>query len=86
MTHTYEINLERPDDDGYREVKVTVHYRYTKGLPEVPFLRNGDPGYPEEPAELEVIRVVDAEGNEYELTKQEEDYLYRKVCEYEQEA
>lgn len=83
MTYTYEINLERPDDDGYREVRATVHYRYTKGTPDVYYLRNGDPGYPGDPDEFEVLRVVDAAGNEYSLTEQEEDQVYQQLCEQE---
>jgi hypothetical protein len=36
---------------GEREVEITG--QYSPGRPQVNYLRNGDPGYPEEPAEFE---------------------------------
>lgn len=41
----------------FGEQEVDVSYTYSAGRPAVMYLRNGDPGYPEEPAELEVISV-----------------------------
>lgn len=36
-------------------LSVRIDYRYSRGLPAVMYLRNGDPGYPAEPAEVEFI-------------------------------
>jgi hypothetical protein len=39
------------------EVEVEVVCKYRPGTPDVMYLRNGDPGYPGDPAEIEVIEV-----------------------------
>ena len=39
------------------EQEVTVDYIYIAGRPGKMYLRNGDPGYPEEPAEVEIVNV-----------------------------
>ena len=39
-----------------------LHFRYTRGRPEVRYLRNGDPGYPADPAEVELVHVELEEG------------------------
>lgn len=41
---------------GEREVEVT--YKYSPGTPDVMYLPNGDPGYPGDPAELEILDVT----------------------------
>lgn len=41
----------------FGERTVDIAYDYSAGRPAVMYLRNGDPGYPEEPAELEVLQV-----------------------------
>lgn len=43
----------------------TIHYDYSPGRPGVHTLPNGDPGYPDDPAELEVT-VVQIEGCEFD--------------------
>tara|TARA_R110000868_G_scaffold71029_3_gene208422 strand:+ start:1656 stop:1973 length:318 start_codon:yes stop_codon:yes gene_type:complete len=50
------------DVDGV-EVIVTCAYTYTPGSPAVYYQRNGDPGWPEECPEVEVVgmKVKDAE-------------------------
>lgn len=40
------------------EVACDVTYSYTKGTPAVMYQRNGDPGWPAEPPEIEVIGVT----------------------------
>lgn len=42
----------------YLELPLEVEFTYTRRRPAVMYLRNGDPGYPEEPAELEVSEVT----------------------------
>ena len=40
---------------GDLEIDFVAHYAYSPGRPAVRYLRNGDPGYPEEPAEIEIV-------------------------------
>lgn len=44
------------EDEGI-ERTYTVEYDYTSETPDVPYLRNGDPGYPGDPAEVEIEEV-----------------------------
>ena len=46
-----EIFISKYDDP------LTVSFDYYKGSPAVRYLRNGDPGYPSEPAEVDLISV-----------------------------
>ena len=39
------------------EHEVQVDYTYSAGRPGKMYLRNGDPGYPDEPAEVEILNV-----------------------------
>ena len=36
------------------EAEYTAHFDYSPGRPGKMYLRNGDPGYPDEPAELQI--------------------------------
>ncbi len=69
--------IERNDD----EIEVFVEASWSPGSPAVPYLRNGDPGYPEEPDEVEFLSVTDSDGNEYELTEDEKEKLYEEIVE-----
>ena len=51
MTATIPVG---PRDEG-AEVDCRITFNYTPGHPEVRYLRNGDPGYPAEPAEVEFV-------------------------------
>jgi hypothetical protein len=42
---------------NYRGLMLTVTGSYYKGRPMVMYLRNGDPGYPEEPPEFEIDKI-----------------------------
>jgi len=47
------------------EVSFLVSYSYSPGRPAVMYLRNGDPGYPADPAEIEIEkieRIVEKDG------------------------
>lgn len=65
FTYLAEIEIEfnspglgLPDDET--EVAypiVEIEYRYSPGSPAVMYQRNGDPGWPAEPAEIEFIRA-----------------------------
>jgi len=57
-TITAEITVEPPGE--YDEVAypiIEIEYNFTKGSPEVRYLRNGDPGWPAESAEVEGIKA-----------------------------
>lgn len=43
---------------------VLIEYNFTKGCPAVMYQRNGDPGWPAEPAEVEALNVklIDGDG------------------------
>lgn len=41
-------------DDG---IEVEITFNFTRGRPMVRYLRNGDPGYPADPDEVEVVGV-----------------------------
>lgn len=43
---------------GDAEIDAEIVFRFTPGHPAVMYLRNGDPGYPAEPAEVELISVT----------------------------
>jgi hypothetical protein len=54
-----------PDDEhetAYPEIEITFEYR--KGTPAVMYQRNGDPGWPAEPAEVEIIstKLIKSDG------------------------
>jgi len=40
------------------EFEVEVHFTYSPGTPGRMYMPNGDPGYPDEPAEFEVVGVT----------------------------
>ncbi len=44
---------------GEGEQEVEVHYQCFSGTSDVRTLRNGDPGYPGDPAEVEILSVTE---------------------------
>jgi hypothetical protein len=58
-----------------KEIEVEVTGNYYPGLPEQRYLRNGDPGYPAEAAEMEIISVFP----DVDLTQAEEDRIVEKL-------
>ena len=52
------------DDD----TTVTVECYYTPGRAGCNYLRSGDPGYPDEPAELEITSITDEAGKPVEVS------------------
>jgi hypothetical protein len=46
------------DPDEGAEVEVEIAFNFIRGRPAVYYLRNGDPGYPADPAEIEFIGVA----------------------------
>ena len=78
-----------PDTDVYVVMEITYDFR--KGHAAVMYLRNGDPGYPAEPAEVDFIdaRLIDGDGlnpTQEQIDQWAEDWLagdgYELACEY----
>lgn len=42
---------------GYDEIPVDIKFTYSPGRPAVMYLRNGDPGYPADPPEIDLVSV-----------------------------
>ena len=67
---TADIDIETIIAEVYSGLKVySIEYSYTPGTPDVPYLRNGDPGYPGDPDEIDIIKVFYMEK---ELTTEEQ--------------
>jgi len=75
MKITIETEIEVHGD----EVLVTVDAEYTAGRPGRMYMSNGDPGYPEEPDEVDIIMVTGEDGVEYEPTKEELERIEEEV-------
>ena len=68
------------------ENDIVFDVKYTPGTPDVMYLSNGDPGYPGDPAELEVLSAT---CNGVDISKAfrfEEDPFYDILCEKAWEA
>lgn len=61
---------------GETDAVVTVDY--WPGRPAVMYLRNGDPGYPEDPPELEIVSMT-LNGEPYEPTEREAEDLIDRL-------
>ena len=60
QTYTYDYTVQLYDSPHQYvgDIEVRISYRVTDwGSPAVMYLRNGDPGHPAEPAEIDVIGV-----------------------------
>ncbi len=53
FTHKYDWEPDSINDETVC-LEFEVEFDYSPGCPAVMYLKNGDPGYPEEPAELDV--------------------------------
>lgn len=79
--HTIDAEIEvkfhipgMPDDE--REVAyptVRIDYSFSKGSPAVMYQRNGDPGWPAESAEVELIKAILIEGDGLQPTQDQID-------------
>lgn len=81
MRH-YKIHVTMPIHRNQKDIEVDISGLYYTGRPAQMYLRNGDPGYPMEDAEVEIISARH-EGNPIELTNIEveaaEILLYQKM-------
>ena len=69
MTETIKLN----------DAELEVEFNYYKGKPERRYMSNGDPGYPEESPEIDILKVT---WNNLDITKliQElNDSLYEEI-------
>ena len=74
MNLTTYMTVERDDKEIYVEIEAS----YTPGRPAVWYHKDGS-GSPAEPAEVEIFSVKDEDGNEVELTSDEEDRAIEKL-------
>lgn len=65
----HDVNdLSGTESEDAVEIDITVEYKFYKGSPEVRYLRNGDPGYPAEPSEVEIYDVTSDDPALYDIT------------------
>ena len=76
MSLNIELFIER---DG-EELCVEVEGLYYKGMKGRMYERNGDPGYPDEPADVEVTNVT-LDGKPFELTDSELEQAHTELME-----
>ena len=71
--NVFNASILREVDDDVVEVYVTA--QYSPSTPHVFYLPNGDPGYPGDPEEVEIISAETADGTPVELTEAEYDLI-----------
>jgi len=64
------------------EIEFVITYTYTPAIPAVMYLRDGSPGYPAEPAEVDIhsVKVCGVEMIQA-IPEQQLEYLYERVLE-----
>lgn len=63
-----------PDDEREcTEIMVKIDYTFVKGSPAVMYQRNGDPGWPAEPHEVDLIRATLLDGGGLSPTQDQVD-------------
>lgn len=76
---TLDLYIDATDCDG-PEVVAYIDYTFTPGSPAVMYQRNGDPGWPAEPAEVEVTRVtLRADGEKLDCPKWLEQRILTRI-------
>jgi len=82
MSHEFATTIEVNGD----ELDVVVEYTFSPGTPDVMYLSNGDPGYPGDPGECEVLAVYRTDDKKREkdlmpaLPKDIIEYLFERAC------
>ncbi len=62
MSHE-TLKFNRLDIYDPSESEILISFKYHAGRPMVMYLPNGDPGYPEEPDEIEILKIETASTN-----------------------
>ena len=79
-TYTFTTSLF---DLRTADVDAEVSFTYSAGRPGRNYMPNGDPGYPDDPAELEVFSVmVDGVDVGAELTESQADHIEQAAYEF----
>jgi hypothetical protein len=52
-------------------IEVTIEAEFIPGMPGRRYMPNGDPGYPDEPDEINILSVLDSNGKSYQPTRHE---------------
>jgi hypothetical protein len=76
MSKAFEVEWSYNGDDD-SEVFVTATGTKSPDVPAKMYLKNGDPGYPAEPGEVEIEKIIctDEEGNQVEFDESQYDAL-----------
>ena len=82
MVKPFEVEWSYNDDDD-NEVFVTATGTKSADVPAKMYLKNGDPGYPAEPGEVEIDKIAstDEEGNPVEFDESQHDALEEYIFE-----
>lgn len=79
LTSSFSTTIELKDGT---EVDVEVEYSYSPSTPDVMYLSNGDPGYPGDPEECEILSVKLDEKNGRVLGEDEiDEKTYERLTE-----
>jgi len=65
MEYETFITIVDPETDESKEVKAFINFTVSKYYPAKNYLPNGDPGCPAEGGELEITKIMDENGKEY---------------------
>jgi hypothetical protein len=83
MTVTITTEIEVNDEP----IEVTIEAEFIPGQPGRRYMPNGDPGYPDEPDEINILSITDANGKSHEPTRREliriEDLICSEACSFE---
>lgn len=65
---------------NYKEVEMVVEYEVTPYIPEVRYLSNGDPGYPAEGGEFNIIDIIVRDQSITTLLSDEQFTEIEQIC------
>lgn len=73
-----EIEVTLQLGDLGEDIDATVKFNYSPSTPDVMYDRNGDPGWPGDPEEIELTELI-VFGCKIEVSKLTE-YAYERIC------
>ena len=76
MTIVTSTEIEVNDEP----IEVTIEAEFTPGRPGRRYMANGDPGYPDEPDEIHILSITDANGKSHVPTRNELIRIEDLVC------